>query len=97
MASTSILVEVPHDELVSVPRRLSQSSVDKNQMAQTHVNSVTALFGTVLRRLIVNPLYRPLNPSSWVINAAVWRIPVYRGVGWGMPGMGEGPLKDFCT
>ena len=64
---------------------------------RTHVKSVKALFGTVLMRLILKPLYSPLHPSSWVIRAAVWRIPVYRGVGWGLPGMGEGPLKDFCT
>ena len=80
---------------LSQEERVSHSTI-KNQLARTHVNSVTALFGTVLIRLILKPLYKPLHPSSWVIKAAVWRIPVYRGVGWGLPGMGEGPLKDLC-
>lgn len=44
---------------------------------ETHVNMVTALFGTVRKRLIDNPLYKPRHPSSRTIRRAAWTSPLY--------------------
>ena len=42
----------------------------------THVSMVTALLGTVRRRLIDNPLYNPVQPSFRMSLAVVYIIPL---------------------
>lgn len=41
----------------------------------THVSIVTALFGTVLIKFTLNPLYKPDQPSLTTILFAVWIVP----------------------
>jgi hypothetical protein len=77
ISSRSPRVELSHEQFVPKcqSKVMSIPENTNNLWEWTHVSMVTALLGTVRRRLIDNPLYSPVQPSLRMSLVVVYMIP----------------------